>query len=78
LEWAAPAFIIPKKDEGFQYGTSLDLNIGYYCIELNPDAKKHFAPLCYVGANMSIKGFLRGCVIAQIPSRKRWEDSWLI
>jgi len=72
-EWAAPAFIIPKKDgsvrfisdfrelnkrikrkpfpipkiqdlllklEGFQYGTSLDLNMGYYHIKLNPDAKK--------------------------------------
>ena len=72
-EWAAPAFVIPKKDgsvrfisdfrelnlrikrkpypipkisdlmlklEGFQYGTSLDLNMGYYHIELNPDSKK--------------------------------------
>ena len=72
-EWAAPTFIIPKKDktvrfisdfrelnkrikrkpypipkiqdlllklEGFQYGTSLDLNMGYYHIELNPDSKK--------------------------------------
>jgi len=66
-EWAAPTFIIPKKDgtvrfisdfrelnkrikrkpfpipkiqemllklEGFKYGTSLDLNMGYYHIEL--------------------------------------------
>ncbi len=72
-EWAAPTFIIPKKDktvrfisdfrelnkrisrkpypipkiqdlllklEGFQYATSLDLNMGYYHIELNPDSKK--------------------------------------
>jgi transposase InsO family protein len=72
-EWAAPTFIIPKKDgtvrfisdfrqlnqrikrkpyplpkiqdlllklEGFTYGTSLDLNMGYYHIELNPDARK--------------------------------------
>jgi len=72
-EWAAPTFIIPKKDgsvwfisnfrelnkrirrkpypipkiqdlmlklEGFQYGTSLDLNMGYYHIELSPDSKK--------------------------------------
>ena len=72
-EWAAPTFIIPKKDgsvrfisdfrelnkrikwkpypipkiqnlllqlEGFQYATSLDLNMGYYHIELSPDAKK--------------------------------------
>ena len=72
-EWAAPTFIIPKKDktvrfitnfrelnkrilrkpypipkiqdlllklEGFQNGTSLDLNMGYYHIELSPDSKK--------------------------------------
>ena len=72
-EWAAPTFIVPKKDgsvrfisdfrelnkrirrrpypipkiqdmllklEGFQYATSLDLNMGYYHIELNPDSKK--------------------------------------
>ena len=72
-EWAAPTFIIPKKDgtvrfisdfhelnkritrkpflipkiqdlllklEGFQYATSLDLNMGYYHIELSPDSKQ--------------------------------------
>ena len=72
-EWAAPTFIIPKKDgsvrfisdfrelnkrikrkpfpipkiqdmllklEGFQFATSLDLNMGYYHIELNPDSRK--------------------------------------
>ena len=72
-EWAAPTFIIPKKDgsvrfisdfqelnkrikrkpypipkiqdlllklEGFTYGTSLDLNMGYYHIELNADLRK--------------------------------------
>ncbi len=72
-EWAAPTFIIPKKDgtvrfisdfrelnkrikrkpypipkiqdlliklEGFQHATSLDLNMGYYHIELTPDSKK--------------------------------------
>jgi hypothetical protein len=27
--------------EGFQYATSLDLNMGYYHIELNPDSKKY-------------------------------------
>jgi hypothetical protein len=26
--------------EGFQYTTSLDLNMGYYHIELSPDSKK--------------------------------------
>ena len=73
-EWAAPTFIIPKKDgsvrfisdfrelnkrirrqpfpipkiqdmllnlEGFQFATSLDLNMGYYHIELSPDSKKY-------------------------------------
>ena len=72
-EWAAPTFIIPKKDgtvrflsdfrelnkrirrkpfplpniqdlllklEGFTYGTTLDLNMGYYHIRLDPDARK--------------------------------------
>jgi len=72
-EWAAPTFIIPKKDgsdcfmskcrelnkrlqrkpypipktqtlllqvEGFQHANGLDLNIGYYHSELNPDVKK--------------------------------------
>ena len=72
-EWAAPTFIIPKKDgsvrfiwdfrelnkrikrrpyaipkiqnlllqlKGFQYASSLDLNMGYYHIKLNPDARK--------------------------------------
>ena len=72
-EWAAPTFIIPKKDgsvrfisdfrelnkrirrkpfpipkiqdmllklEGFRYATSLDLNMGYYHIELSPNSKK--------------------------------------
>jgi transposase InsO family protein len=73
-EWAAPTFIIPKKDgsvrfisdfrelnkrikrkpyplpkiqdlllklEGFKYGTSLDLNMGYYHIALDSDARKY-------------------------------------
>jgi hypothetical protein len=72
-KWAAPSFIIPKKDgtvrfindfrelnkrinrkpfpipniqdmllnlEGFQYATSLDLNMGYYHIKLCLDSKK--------------------------------------
>ena len=72
-EWAAPSFIIPKKDqtvrfindfrelnkrikrmpfplpkiqdlllklEGFQYATSLDLNMGYYHIRLDPESAK--------------------------------------
>ena len=71
-EWAAPTFVIPKKDqtirfisdfrelnkrikrkpypipkiqdlllklEGFSYATALDLNMGYYHIELSPKSK---------------------------------------
>jgi len=79
-EWAAPTFVIPKKDgsvcfisdfcqlnlrtkchpypipkisdvmlklEGFQYGTTLDLNMGYYHIETQPifQATMHYCPL---------------------------------
>ena len=39
-------FPIPKiqdillKLEGFKYATSLDLNMGYYHIELSPDSRK--------------------------------------
>ena len=73
-QWAAPCFIIPKKDqtirflsdfrelnkkikkypfpipniqdllmklEGFQWATALDLNMGYYHIELSEDSKKY-------------------------------------
>ena len=72
-EWAAPTFVIPKKDksvrfisdfrelnkrikrkpfpiphiqdlllklEKFQFATSLDLNMGYYHIELTPNSKR--------------------------------------
>ena len=72
-EWAAPTFIIPKKNgtvrfisdfrelnkrikqkpypipkiqelllklEGFQFATSMDLNMGYYHIELTPNARR--------------------------------------
>jgi len=31
--------LLPKL-EGFQYGTSLDFNMGYHHLKLNPDAKK--------------------------------------
>ena len=33
-----------QKIEGFQYGTSLDLNMGYYHIKLSPQSK----PLCTI------------------------------
>ena len=45
-------FLIPKIQdmllnlEGFAYASSLDLNMGYYHIELNPDSKKYCTALC--------------------------------
>jgi hypothetical protein len=47
-EWASPSFAIPKiRDmirsmEGFTFASALDLNMGYYHINLDadPDAKK--------------------------------------
>ena len=102
-EWAAPTFIIPKKDgtvrfisdfrelnkrikrkpypipkiqdlmlklEGFTYGTSLDLNMGYYHIELSPEAKK----LCTIilpWGNTSIKGCQWAYVTVQTYFRRK-------
>ena len=102
-EWAAPTFIIPKKDgtvrfisdfcelnkrikrkpfpipkiqemllklEGFKYGTSLDLNMGYYHIELTPNSKR----LCTIvlpWGNMSTKDYLWDYAIALTSSKKR-------
>jgi hypothetical protein len=31
---------MPQELEKFSYGTSLDLNMGYYTIKLDPDAQK--------------------------------------
>ena len=89
-EWAAPTFIIPKKDgtvrfisdfrelnrrirrtpypipkiqdlllklEGFKYGTALDLNMGYYHIELSSESKE----LC------TIKTQWRKCEYQRLP-----------
>ena len=44
-QWGAPTFLIPKiqylllRLEGFRYGTTLDLNMGYYHIELSAKSK---------------------------------------
>ena len=102
-EWAAPTFIIPKKDstvrfisdfrklnnrlkrkpfpipkmqdlmlklEGFTYGTSLDLNMGYYHIELTPNSKR----LCTIvlpWVSMNTNAYLWDYAIAQISFKKR-------
>ena len=42
------------KLEGFTYATSLDLNMGYYHIELHPESKK-LCTLLFLGENTSRK-----------------------
>ena len=102
-EWAAPTFIIPKKDktvrfisdfrelnkriqrhpfpipkiqdlmlklEGFQYGTSLDLNMGYYDIELTPSLK-NIAQSYSLGENMSTKDCPWDCATALTSFRRK-------
>ena len=44
------------KLEGFKYGTSLDLNMGYYHIELDPKAKNSALQFS-LGENMSTKDY---------------------
>ena len=101
-EWAAPTFIIPKKDgtvrfisdfrelnkrikrkpypipkvqdlmlklEGFQYATSLDLNMGYYHIESDTRSKE----LCTIvlpWGNVNIKDSPWGCATVLIYFKK--------
>jgi len=65
------------KLEGFQYGTSLDLNMGYYHIELNPDSRK-LGTIVLPWGSMNIKDYLWDYAIAQIYSKRKWENSWLI
>ena len=69
-------FPLPKiqdlllKLEDFQYATSLDLNMGYYHIELSPESKK----LCTIvlpWENMNINVSQWDCVTAQIFFRKK-------
>jgi hypothetical protein len=105
-EWAAPTFIIPKKDgsvrfisdfrelnkrivrkpypipkisdlllkiEGFKYATSLDLNMGYYHIELSPNSQR----LCTIvlpwgTTSMNIQDYQWDCATAQTFSRRKW------
>jgi hypothetical protein len=102
-KWAAPTFIITKKDhtvrfisdfrelkkritrkpfpipriqdlllklEGFQYATSLDLNMGYYHIELSPFSKQ-LCTIFYHGVNMNINAYLWDCATVQIFSKRK-------
>ena len=41
--------------EGFTHATSIDLNMGYYHIELTPNAQRLYVLSFYLGENMSIK-----------------------
>ena len=102
-QWAAPTFIISKKDstvqfisdfrelnkrikrkpfpipkiqdlllklEGFQYGTSLDLNMGYYHIELDL-ASKALCTIVIPWDNMNTKDCPWDYATVQTSSKKR-------
>jgi len=104
-EWAAPAFIIPKKDgsvrfisdfrelnkrtlrkphpvpniqdmllnlEGFQWATSLDLNVGHHHVRLDPTSKHcSYVPLCCLSASMNTKQSRWDCATALTFSKRR-------
>ena len=102
-EWAAPSFIVPKKDntvgfvsdfrtlnqkikrkpyplpklqdlmlnlEGFQSGTYLDLNVGYYHILLDEEAQRQ-CMISFHGVNMNIYDYQWAYVIVQIYSKRK-------
>ena len=57
------------KLEGFQYATSLDLNMGYYHIELTPESPK-LCTIVFPWGNMSTKDYPWAYVIAQTFFKK--------
>jgi hypothetical protein len=107
-KWAAPTFIVPKKDgsvqfisdfrelnkwikqkpypipkiqdmllklEGFQFATSLDLNSGYYHIELDPDAKKLCTIVLSPSESTNTNDFQWDCATAQTFSKRKCPNS---
>ena len=56
--------------EGFRYGTTLDLNMGYYHIELSAKSKD-FAQLSPNWASMSINDFQWDCATVPTSSKRR-------
>ena len=60
--------------DGFRYGTTFDLNMGYYHIELSANSKK-FAQLLPNGESMSINNFQWVCATVLISSKRRCLNS---
>jgi hypothetical protein len=82
-------FPIPKiqdlllKLEGFQYATSLDLNMGYYHIELSPDSKRLWGKYEYQKLPMGLCNspdiFKRKClhyfpILNLVITKSDWHD----
>ena len=57
------------KLEGFQYATSLDLNMGYYHIELSPDTKK-LCTIVFPWGNMNTRNYPWAYVTVQTSFKK--------
>ena len=103
-EWAAPTFLIPKKDrsvqfisdfrelnnhikqkpypipkiqdlllklEGFQYATLLDLNMGYYHIELDPESSRLCTIVLPCGVSTNIYNCLWAYAIVRTFSKRK-------
>ena len=63
--------------EGFRYGTTLDLNMGYYHIELSAKSK-NFAQSSTNGASTSINNSPWVCATVPASSKKRCLNSLLV
>ena len=72
-------FPIPKIQElllnleGFQYATSLDLNMGYYHIELTQHPSGTVR-LCYPSANSNISAYRWVCATVLISSKRKYRN----
>ena len=73
-------FPIPKiqelllKLEKFKFGTSLDLNMGYYHIVLSPNSRK-ICTVVFPWGNMNTPDCQWDCVTPQIFSKRKWVSS---
>ena len=59
--------------EGFTYATTLDLNMGYYTIRLDPDSSK-ICTLIFHGANTLTYGCQWACQVLQTYFKQKCQS----